>query len=112
MFLAVSPMLWQAIHFLNDFSPAAISPATAAPAEYASATIAIETLFIIPRDPFLLDRSISCGGSFNSFQRRNTPVPANFTADRAAEDGEGEAYRRPAPAPPLSAHARRRRIEK
>jgi hypothetical protein len=52
MFFAVSPMLWQGIHFLNDVSPAAISPATAAPAEDASATIAIETLFIILRDPY------------------------------------------------------------
>jgi len=45
-------MLWQGKHFLNVFSPAAISPATAAPAEAASATIAIETLFIILRDPY------------------------------------------------------------
>jgi hypothetical protein len=45
-------MLWQGIHFLNDVSPAAISPAKAAPAEDASATIAIETLFIILRDPY------------------------------------------------------------
>jgi hypothetical protein len=45
-------MVWQGIHFLNVFSPAAISPATAAPAEDASATIAIETLFIILRDPY------------------------------------------------------------
>jgi hypothetical protein len=45
-------MLWQGIHFLNVFSPAAISPATAAPAEDASATIAIETLFIIVLDPY------------------------------------------------------------
>src|SRR3981189_2514865 len=45
-------MLWQGIHFLNAFSPAAISPATAVPAEDASATIAIQTLFIILRDPY------------------------------------------------------------
>jgi hypothetical protein len=50
--LAVSPMVWQGKHFLNDFSPAAISPAPAAPAEDASATIAIKTLFIILRDPY------------------------------------------------------------
>jgi hypothetical protein len=45
-------MLWQGIHFLNVFSPAAISPATAAPAEDASATIAIETIFMMLRDPY------------------------------------------------------------
>jgi hypothetical protein len=48
-------MLWQGIHFLNVFSPAAISPATDAPAEDASATIAIETIFIMPRDPYSAD---------------------------------------------------------
>jgi len=31
--------------------------------------------------------------AFSSFQRRNTPFPANFIADRAAEDGAGEAFR-------------------
>src|SRR5262245_6159592 len=45
-------MVWQGIHFLNVFSPVAISPATAAPAEDAIATIDIETLFIILRDPY------------------------------------------------------------
>jgi hypothetical protein len=48
-------MLWQGIHFLNVFSPAAISPATDAPAEDASATIAIKTIFIMPRDPYSAD---------------------------------------------------------
>src|SRR6516165_6815344 len=38
---------------------------------------------------------IAGGGSsnnFNGFQRRNTRFPANFIADRAAEDGGGEIF--------------------
>jgi hypothetical protein len=45
-------MLWQTLHFLKIASPAAMSPAAAAPAEDTSATIAIETFFIILRNPY------------------------------------------------------------
>src|SRR5262249_15311518 len=111
-------MLWQGIHFLNVFSPAAISPATAAPAEDASVTIAIETIFMMLRDPYSAlpvtlsfdsapgadnaearregaTNHIAGGGSsnnFNGLQRRDTRFPANFIADRAEEDDGGEAF--------------------
>src|SRR5262249_2427794 len=54
--------------------------------------------------------------AFNSLQRRNTRFPANCITDRAAEDDGGEAFQHssegPLQPPLLSAHARRRRIEK
>src|SRR5262249_15654245 len=40
-------MLWQGIHFLNVFSPAAISPATAAPTQDPTPTIPTQTPFIL-----------------------------------------------------------------
>src|SRR5437867_4379165 len=58
-------------------------------------------------------------GRFGMDRPTKYRFPANYTADRAAEDGGGEAskhslglFEGPLQAPLLSAHARRRRIEK